>query len=1055
MNCPHCGARIDAQARFCGHCGQSVVLPPTPPVATKPKGGNGGLKFLGVLVAIAGIALLCLWYFKIGPFYPSVQVATLSQQELDGEVDIKPPTEKEMQEFSAYLATLQDRSYGKMSSSDKVLAADLQALSTVLVGANYSIDDITRALQGWTVDYVRPDFQLAVPLNQQHLQAATVQDFAFPRPAYTASAGGLNLEGLAGGLSQLSQLFSGAGEEGEEGTALTQEEIMAGLGEIMGALQNGVQGGENTNPLMNEALTFIQDALAAAEDDGLPEPMVPAHGNWPRITMIPEQPELHCHACGTSNAVDATNCVNCSALLIQPVYMVGIDTTPPPPMPPEEEYKPVMNAVTLNNIANEMMLQGYADLPYFLACMAAVEDPLNTDVICTIANLLKTSEDYENALACAEYALRITPNEEDLLYTAGMVCLKLDQVDKAARFFNRALRVSGGGGPGNQGMMMVSLARQDFPSAFLYMIEGGRDAFTTSIMDVYKRMKLRPDYKTMSGSIFDQYTLMELMNFKRNRTAFDPTLDTIGQQISVGRMSVPVTANDWAASCGYIFEDSLLHLKGYGPLLAEDVQQVAEIIGIFTNFKDLKDLEARVMGSSLAPKPKSEAEEMVSYEQEMFWLNILNDYMEWELAKIKDERNAAMAAVEGAMEGVDIVELMGEMMEKNFQYSDDGEFNLAQYYAVISLVASNIETNNTIMLTYEQGQQIMSYINQHAGTYGMAFNAAYEKTRILCEEYWLYSNAILGLIADDATYNDYRTKQRHMVMVNLAPYAVEAAMFSFTVYLVYPVVMTIGVSSYPGMQSGYIPDAPKLTITGKGATPYALMYGDVFVPNIPEVVKEVVGLSQEEIAENIAMQMAREQQDEYQAWWNSLTPEERVKHAAIKADPTVLTRQLILQPYGGSGMGVIGFYEESTDPKLAASYSASNGVAKLKIDTNGNVNVSVKDMVGVSANPKDVTIYAGASKGFISGNINAGSAGIATGSGAKADAQIYATYNYGKRQFTSGGVKAGVSARLGSAVGIEAKTGHNVVTGLTTGDIGVIWQGKKFGIRGIQSWNLW
>ena len=1053
MNCPHCGVRIDAQARFCGHCGRSVVVPPA---AEKPKRGNGLVKFLAFLAAIAGIIVLGLWFFKLGPFYPVVQVASLSQQELDGEVDIKPPTEREMQEFSAYLSTLQDRSYSKMSSSDKALAADLQSLSAVLVRGNYSIEDITRALEGWTVDYIRPDFQLKAIPTDASLNIQTVQDVAFPRPARYASAGGLNLEGIAGGLSQLSQLFSGQGEEGSE--PLTQDEIMAGLGEIMGALQNGLQGDENSNsnPLMSEALSFIQEALATAEEDGLPEPTVPAHGNWPRVTMNPAQSELHCHACGTSNAVDATNCINCNALLIQPVFMVGLDVTPPPPLPPEEEFKPVMNAVTLNNIANEMMLQGYADLPYFLACMAAVEDPLNTDVICTIANLLKTSEDYENALACAEYALRITPNEEDLLYTAGMVCLKLDEVDKAARFFNRALRVSGGGGPGNQGMMMVSLARQDFPSAFLYMIEGGRDAFTTSIMDVYKKMKLRPDYITMSGSIFDQYTLMELMNFKRNRTAFDPTLDTIGQQISVGRMSVPLTANDWAASCGYIFEDSLLHLKGYGPLLAEDVQQVAEIIGIFTNFKDLKDLEARVMGSSLAPKPKNEAEEMVSYEQEMFWLNILNDYMEWELAKIKDERNAAMAAVEGAMEGADIVELMEEMMEKNFAYYDSGEnFNLAQYYAVISLVASNIETNNTIMLTYEQGQQIMSYINQHAGTYGMAFNTAYEKTRILCEEYWLYSNAILGLIADDATYNDYRTKQRHMVMVNLAPYAVEAAMFSFTVYLVYPVVMTIGVSSYPGMQSGYIPDAPKLTITGKGATPYALMYGDVFVPNIPEVVKEVVGLTQEEIAENIAMQMAREQQDEYQAWWNSLTPEERVKHAAIKADPTVLTRQLILQPYGGSGMGVIGFYEESADPKMAASYTASNGVAKLKIDTNGNVNVSVKDMVGVSANPKDVTIYAGASKGFISGNVNAGSASIASGSGAKADAQIYATYNYGKRQFTSGGVKAGVSARLGSAVGIEAKTGHNVVTGLTSGDIGIIWQGKKFGVRGIQSWNLW
>ena len=1051
MRCPHCGASITPHIKFCGSCGQAVNILAK---SNKSSKGNKFLKFALVLVGIIGIAIFTLWFLKLGPFYPQIRLTALSIPELEGDAVILPPTNQEMHDFSNYLSLLEDRSYQRMNSQEKALAADLQQLSHLLVTNNYSIDDITSALKGWHVDYIKPDFQL----TQLELTASSDKLTNFFSPIdnkqlnyYSANASSFNMEGIAGGLSQLSQFLSSLneGEEGEENTGLTQEEILAGLNEIVGAIQNGAssEAGANDNPLVSGALSFLNEILTEAENEGLTEPTIPAHGNWPRIAMATTETELLCHACGAKNETGATNCYNCHALLTQPVFMVGLDIEPPPIIPPPDEFKPSYNAVTLNNIANEMMLQGYADLPYFLACMAAIDDPLNTDVICTIANLLKTSEDYENALACAEYALRLAPNEEDLLYTAGMISLKLDEVDKAAAFFNRALRVSGGGGPGNQGMMMVSLARQDFPSAYLYMLEGGRDAFTTSIWDVYQKMKFRPDYYTLSGSIFDQYTLLELMNFKRNRTAFDPTLDTVGQQISIGKMSIPMTANDWAASCGYIFEDSLKHLKGYGKLLAEDINQLKEIVGIFST-PDLKEITTRFQSSSFAQKPQNEAEQMVSYEQEIFWLNILNDYLNWELKKIENDRKATLNEMD---DGIDINEIIEKMYIENF--GDPDSNSLAATVASMILMANNIETNNSLMFTVEQGNTIMNIINNYAGIYGESFNTAYEKTRILCEEYWLYSNAILGLIADDNIYNEYRTTQRHNVMTSLAPYAIETTFFSITIYQTYGIAFMFGNASAVGMQSGYIPDAPTLKITGKGATPYALMYGDVYIPNLTEAVHDIIGLSQEEIAENIRMQMEREQQDEYQKWWNSLTPQERVMHSAVKADPSVLTRQLILQPYGGSGLGVIGFYEESADHKLAAAYTASNGVAKLKVDTNGNVNLSVKDMVGISANPKDVTIYAGASKG--TPDLSVGNASISSDSGASADAKIYATYNYGKRQFTSGGVKAGVSARLGSAVGIEAKTGHNVVTGLTSGDIGVIWGGKKFGIRGIQSWNLW
>ena len=71
---------------------------------------------------------------------------------------------------------------------------------------------------------------------------------------------------------------------------------------------------------------------------------------------------------------------------------------------------------------------------------------------------------------------------------------------------------------------------------------------------------------------------------------------------------------------------------------------------------------------------------------------------------------------------------------------------------------------------------------------------------------------------------------------------------------------------------------------------------------------------------------------------------------------------------------------------------------------------------------------------------------------AEANARIFATYNYRTGKFTSGGAKAGASARIGGLAGLEGELSHNVVTGLSQSDISTIWFGRKFGIKTLWSW---
>jgi len=997
--CPACGAPLSS-ARY-------VTDPKTKKIRT----------IVGISIALLlVIAVILMAVLQLGPFHPRIRLPELSVTELTEADTFDPPTEEEQAAVSEYLAAAKRGAYLNMSYAEKKTAEQLVSLIDVMArGGDIQPEALAEAI-GQDGDAFRAE------VDELLRQAKEAEAAAQAEPD-TASA-------------PIRVSYSQLASQTTEGRLIQ---------------------------------LAAEDTQAVSAEEKITLPSREQHGSWVQLNKKRDNNDRVCPNCSYLNEPTADICEKCGCDLARHLMYAEIEESETVPEETKEEDIPIYTAQLLNNIANELMLHGYADIPFYLACLANLQAPEDTDVLCTIAELLKTSSHYEDALAIANYGLRFYPNDEDTLYVAGMCAIKLDDPDLAAGYFNRALKITGGGGPGNQGMMLVSIQRQDFGSAFLYMIEGARDAFTHSIWEVYQAMKLRPDYAEISANAFEQYSLYELMKFERNRTAFDPTLDTVGQQITLGKLVWPTTLQDWRYSCFSMFDKCAAYGEQLIGALGEELGEVGEALDILLTSKDFRDMAQRFASSSFMPKEKTDAEEQISYEQEMFWLSILGEYVDYQAKKIEEKHLETI----GNLAIDEISEVIMMYAEKNMERMmtgyderfDDPYFLMNNMYSymlwmvnAMTVMKETVMDNHSIaILTEEESAKVVRLINNEINTCAKDINKSYEQVRILMEEYWLYANAILGLIADDTIYNEYRAEQRYRVATTPSVYILETAMVSFTVAYVNDGIPMLGKPAEGGSVVGVVPSFPKLPVSGKGATPEALMYGDIYVPNIGKVTQQVIGMTEEEIEEALELQRMLTYQDNYDRMIAEMTPEQRVRFAAYQANPNCVNRTIFLQPYNASGGPVIGFYSEKI-PYVTGSAEMELGppgkpIAKLSYDSNGNMGISIKDMAGIETSPQDVTVFVGAKKSLWElRKLESEGVSVGLDVAAEANARIFATYNYRTGKFTSGGAKAGASARIGGLAGLEGELSHNVVTGLSQSDISTIWFGRKFGIKTLWSW---
>lgn len=514
---------------------------------------------------------------------------------------------------------------------------------------------------------------------------------------------------------------------------------------------------------------------------------------------------------------------------------------------PEEVYldKNLYLAYLLKNASSTLFVQGYTDISLAMASMATALAPQDSSMASLVANILKEYHITDTSYEMLHYALRLNPNDEAALHTLGMLCIDMGEYEEAERCFNRMLRLSGGTGPANQGWMLLALAEGDLASGYLYMLEGAREGYTHVITEVYEAFRARSDYFEIAGPIFDQYPLYELVKFERTKQIFDATLDTIEQQVVIDRKMI--VCRDAAGSI-IAQAENLLETKRYmeemGGLIVGNLVDFLSTYGDeFAQLKNMfsdSDVTAFLKGDLtalwdigkryVAPEEESNVYKY-NYEQEIFFLNILQDYMEYNFEKnLEKYMDAAMKKLDVEAEGtpvaayVDRWEEYGQEVGEVMAYAqkwDGVEIGPHNYLAALMdwlpsllFMNNNFETNGHGLFYGRFTVEQYTNLNRAAAEIAPMLEEGYLQLAILCEEYYLYTNNILGYIADDTIYNEWRYNQRLNVMFPLLYYP--AAGFFYNEILAMAATMTYGSAAPVGDWDIHVPGTPEFPVTGMG-----------------------------------------------------------------------------------------------------------------------------------------------------------------------------------------------------------------------------------------------
>lgn len=500
-------------------------------------------------------------------------------------------------------------------------------------------------------------------------------------------------------------------------------------------------------------------------------------------------------------------------------------------------------ASMLKNSASSLFLQGNKDLALALASMATSLTPHDSSMANLMGNILKEYGLTDTSYEMLHYALRVNPNDEVVLHTLGMLCIDMGNYEEAEYCFNRMLTMSGGKGPANQGWMLLALAEGDLPSAYLYMLEGAREGYTHTVTEVYEAFRMRNDYFDIAGPIFDQYPLYELVKFERTQQVFDATLDTIEQQVVIDRElkvchdaggAMIAQAENILESKRYAEEMAALMVSNLVNYLSTYQNEFAELESLLADPDLAKLMEGDFsslwsLGEKYALPEEQENVYTYSYEQEVFFLNILQDYLEYNLDKNEEKyMNAAINKLDielqdGPLEGyvttwkefcVEMEDVFSECMKLEEMGSDDPIAWLIAGIEPLMTMNHNFESNGHGLWDAEFTTEQFANLNEAVKDIYPLLEEGYKEQAILCEEYYLYTNNILGYIADDKIYNEWRYYQQLNVQFALIYYPMGG--FFYNEMLSGLATMTWGSAAPIGDADIHIPDTPVFPVTGMG-----------------------------------------------------------------------------------------------------------------------------------------------------------------------------------------------------------------------------------------------
>ncbi|NLO41125.1 MAG: hypothetical protein GX115_16860 [Ruminiclostridium sp.] len=495
----------------------------------------------------------------------------------------------------------------------------------------------------------------------------------------------------------------------------------------------------------------------------------------------------------------------------------------------EEDVVNVYDPEVLNDISVLLYTTGYPELASAVTAMAATEHPKNPRSALNFATVLREANADEDAFHVLQYALRLSPNSEPILYSLGMCALELGRTPYAEKCFMTMLSLNQSSGPAHQGMMLCYMDTGNYSSAFLHMLEGAREGYTSMVTETYKTLRQKNEeyMESIAKPIFEQYSMMQLVDFSKSRTPFDDTLDTpagqleISREINLGRNSANVYASYDALNEGLqyamtaynhgksTFEDAYGMIQGLGSM-GDDVEVNA---GDITSDISKKILE-KIFDSAASGSTVSSGGWLdISYEAEVFWLNILDDYVQIKLDDLLEEYFDK--TYDEAFKDPDSV--IPSLMQYNETLEQLTQNNPLQ---VGSMVLNNLINNNSV---YDTGVQKADQqdLDKFLEKVSPRLEEGYKKTADLMEEYWTYNGGILGHIGNNDAYNRYQQARKTNVACALTPYVVAGTMNTFMVVMNYIAVDSDNIGGggevrlpnfpdFPGSQMGqrYEPPAP-------------------------------------------------------------------------------------------------------------------------------------------------------------------------------------------------------------------------------------------------------
>lgn len=698
------------------------------------------------------------------------------------------------------------------------------------------------------------------------------------------------------------------------------------------------------------------------------------------------------HPLAASNIEKTKSTKNSTSLLyfdLASVALGGSNTTSVKDKKEREED--IFDPDTLNQISTILYANGYPDLAAAVSSMTAAVYPDDPNSALTFATILREGNADEDAFNVLQYALRLDPDSEPILYSLGMCALDLRDTSYAETCFFKILSMNPSSGPGHQGMMLCYMDTGNYSSAFLHMIEGAREGYTTMVTETYKALRQNPnEYMKIAESIFAQYSFEQLLDFSKSRTPFDDTLDTpenqleIPREINLGRDSAGVYAASGKMQEGLQYAmTALSHAKAtfsdaFGLIPSEDMADLIGGLGMLLQqgadeapdeiLKPVsKSILDRIFGSAATGTTVSPDGWLnISYEQETFWLNILNDYVQ-----VKQD------------------ELIEEYLEQTyddvFEKQDSVTPSLDQYHEILnklcendpiqaaSMVLNNLINNNSV---YDSGVQKADKndMDKFLQTVNPRLEEGYQKTAELMELYWLHSSSILGQIGHDETYNRYQQHRKTVVASALTPYVLAGTINCFMVTMNFIAVDSDNMGSGASIKYPEFPDFPDSQM------------GDPYIPPKPQINDPV---DEPPIDEPVQEEDTPEQQQEnpgLQETPDSDSPEPGSEKPGTGDIITEDTITIFIGP-------------------LSITVNQKTGY-EVDLTAIGSVNLRYDKRTG------DITLFGGVGL----------SAGVAT-SGVSARLGIYGTINPRKMSLVSSGTRGTLDGQLaGNGIAVENQT---------------------------------